>query len=86
VSFRVSCPKSQSFATHCALRLSVRTRRGTVLARSARSLRVAQGSTGVARLRLTAAGRRVLRAERVRVRVLDGGRDYGWTATYATTH
>jgi hypothetical protein len=81
VSFRASCPKSQSFQTHCALRLSVRSRRGTLIARSSSWLRVPQGSTGIARLRITPAGRRILRSRRVHVRVVDTNR-YGWTATY----
>ncbi len=81
VSFSVTCPKSQSYQTHCALRLSVRTRRGTVIARSSSWLRLPQGSTKVARLRITTAGRRILRSRRVHVRVIDTSR-YGWTATY----
>jgi hypothetical protein len=83
VSFRVSCPAT-SLASDCELRLSVRTRRGTVIARAPRLLRVPSGGTALARLRMTRDGRRILRARRVQVRVLDGEHDDGWRATYAT--
>ena len=76
VRFTVTCPGPDA----CAVRLTVKTRHGTVVARAAHTLRIAPGTSSVAKLRLTRDGRRILRARRVSVRVLAGSQ--GWRATW----